>query len=351
MTVPVSHLSPDILVVRFSAIGDILLTTPLLRALRTRHPGARVAYLTKEEYAPLLSDNPNVNEVLGIREEDTVGEVAKLIKTVRYSHLLDLHGSLRTLGLRTLARGRWSGYSKRRLERQVLITAKRDIYRDRYADGGALLRGRREARCRHRRRTARVLPVRGIRSPRRRAAGAARRRRRTGDGGTGAGRRARDQVLAHRRLGPARPATGEHGRRVVVLGGPDDVELARAVVSGVRGRLAAGDERRVVSAAGMLGLQGTGAVIKRSAALVSDDTGVMHMATGLGTPVVALFGPTVRQFGFFPYEAERSTVLELPLECRPCSAHGGPRCPLGHHRCLRAIAPESVFEALCAVLA
>ncbi len=107
----------------------------------------------------------------------------------------------------------------------------------------------------------------------------------------------------------------------------------------------------MASAAGLLTLQESGAALKRAAALISGDTGVMHMATAVGIPVVALFGPTVRQFGFFPYRADRSSVIELPLDCRPCSAQGGPSCPLGHHRCLRAIAPETVFEALTAVLA
>ena len=87
----------------------------------------------------------------------------------------------------------------------------------------------------------------------------------------------------------------------------------------------------MASAAGEFSLQETGALLTRAAALVSGDTGVMHMATGVGTPVVALFGPTVEQFGFFPYNAHAS-VVERDLACRPCS---GQRqrcvCPLGHH--------------------
>jgi heptosyltransferase-2 len=71
----------------------------------------------------------------------------------------------------------------------------------------------------------------------------------------------------------------------------------------------------------------------------------MHMATGVGTPVVALFGPTVRQFGFFPYSGP-SVVLERPLACRPCSAMGSSRCPMGHHRCLLDIAPADVAAAV-----
>ena len=79
--------------------------------------------------------------------------------------------------------------------------------------------------------------------------------------------------------------------------------------------------------------------------VVSGDTGVMHMATGVGTPVVALFGPTVSQFGFLPYRA-RSLVLERTLDCRPCSATGTASCPLGHHRCLADITPADVVAAV-----
>jgi heptosyltransferase II len=71
----------------------------------------------------------------------------------------------------------------------------------------------------------------------------------------------------------------------------------------------------------------------------------MHMATGVATPVVALFGPTVSAFGFFPYQAP-ALVLERALACRPCSAAGTQVCPLGHHRCLREIAPEEVVGAV-----
>jgi len=76
-----NHLSPDILAVRFSAIGDILLTTPLLRAIRLRHPGARIAVLTKRQYVPLLSDNPYLNEVFGMAEDERIGQVAEQIRS------------------------------------------------------------------------------------------------------------------------------------------------------------------------------------------------------------------------------------------------------------------------------
>jgi len=103
-------------------------------------------------------------------------------------------------------------------------------------------------------------------------------------------------------------------------------------------------------AAGHFSLQETGALLARARVLVSGDTGVMHMATGVGTPVVALFGPTVEQFGFFPYSS-RAAVLQRRLDCRPCSAMGSAHCPMGHHRCLDDIAPEEVAAAVARLVA
>jgi heptosyltransferase-2 len=114
--------------------------------------------------------------------------------------------------------------------------------------------------------------------------------------------------------------------------------------------IAARGGSHVASAAGDLSLQETGGLLKRAAALITGDTGVMHMATGVGTPVVAMFGPTVRQFGFFPYNAHAS-VVERNLGCRPCSSHGGPECPLEHHLCMREILPDMVFTTLTRTLA
>jgi heptosyltransferase-2 len=71
----------------------------------------------------------------------------------------------------------------------------------------------------------------------------------------------------------------------------------------------------------------------------------MHLATAVGAPVVALFGPTVERFGFFPYHA-KATVLQRDLGCRPCSSHGGPACPLTHHRCMQDLLPDQVLDAL-----
>jgi len=340
----VPHPTPDdaprILLVRFSSIGDILLTTPLIRALRARHPGARIDALTKRGFAPLLADNPHLDAVLAPVEGESLPALAARLRPARYTHQLDLHGSLRSRQLRLLLPGRWRGYRKHKLARGLLVLT----HRNTYPDGTPAVPERYfEA--------AEGLDVQPDGGP--------------PEFGLGAAAFAEvDAFLAQLTTAPERElialapgaahmtkrwpleywkalarTLGAEGKRVVVVGGPDDVDAANEV---------ARVSPAAAAAAGKFGLQATGALLARASALVSGDTGVMHMATGVGTPVVALFGPTVEAFGFFPYRA-RSAVVQHDLPCRPCSRMGGPACPLGHHDCLRGISADEVTAALAAL--
>lgn len=320
-----------VVIVRFSSIGDVLLTTPLVRALRQRHPDAELTFVTKRAMAPLVSDNPRLTRVVALEPDEPLHGLAGRVQALAPTHGLDLHGSLRSTALRTLVRTRWAGYRKRRLARAMLIATKLDVY-------------------------GRSVPV-----PERYFA-AARRLDVHPDGGPpefhlGPGARERaDAWLADRGLTGApfaalAPGAAHATKRwpvrhwselasrlraggmaPVVVGGPGDRGIAQQL----------GD---VPSAAGEFALQETGALLARARVLVSGDTGVMHMATAVGTPVVALFGPTVARFGFFPYRAP-AEVLEHALPCRPCTATGSARCPLGHHRCLEEIAAADVVAAM-----
>jgi lipopolysaccharide heptosyltransferase II len=325
------------LAVRFSSIGDVLLTTPLLRAIRRRYPAARLTLLTKESFVPLVSHNPNLTRVIGLTRKRSIRDLAAELRAEQYTHLLDLHDNLRTRLLRLLVQGNWTSYPKHRLARSILIHTKHDTYRDRRPvaeryfsaaaalqvepDGGPpdLVLGP-EAEMRVASWLKERLP--GGSRPIALAPGAAHATKRWP---------AEHWMTLIERLTANRS-------RVVLVGGEDDVALAAELESQAPGR--------VLNAAGRFGLQETAALLKSASALVSGDTGVMHMASAVGTPLIALFGPTVGQFGFFPY-TDRARVLELPLDCRPCSSKGGPRCPLGHHRCLRDLTPEQVFGALC----
>lgn len=328
---------PNILLVRFGAMGDTLLMTPLIRALRARHPEARITVVTRQAYAPLFAHNPRLTEVIGHPPDGSLRELGGRLRAAQYTHQLDLHRSLRSRALRWRVGGRWTGYPKHRAARTLLIRTKRNLYSDprpvaeRYFDAARGLDVAPDAG------SLEVFLPRGTLEAAEhfqaeRSLGARRQLIALAPGASRATKRwpTHHWVALVRRL-------VEAGNDVVVVGGPAEREVGEELE-------AAGGEA-AVSAAGCFDPAGTAALLKRARALISGDTGAMHLATAVGTPVVALFGPTVEAFGFFPYHA-KATVLQRDLACRPCSAQGGPACPLRHHRCLQDLQPAEVLEAL-----
>jgi len=132
------------------------------------------------------------------------------------------------------------------------------------------------------------------------------------------------------------------GARVLVFAGPDETAVADKVISGAN---LTTNADRVINLAGTLSLPHLAAYLNNLDAYLTNDSGPMHLAWAQDTPLVALFGPTVKELGFFPRGAN-STVLEIPLDCRPCGLHGPKRCPKGHHDCMKALTPDMVWNVL-----
>jgi len=123
---------------------------------------------------------------------------------------------------------------------------------------------------------------------------------------------------------------------VVVVGGVEDVPLAQELCQRLR--------VPVLDSTGKLSLMHTAALLQQCRLLLSNDSGLMHMATALRVPVVAIFGPTVQEFGFYPFKA-CTQVISADLPCRPCSTKGSARCPRGHHQCMQQVTVAQVGTA------
>jgi heptosyltransferase-2 len=123
---------------------------------------------------------------------------------------------------------------------------------------------------------------------------------------------------------------------VVVLGSAEDSPLAQELCQ----RLSV----PVLNCTGKLSLMHTAALLQQCHLLLSNDSGLMHMATALRVPVVAIFGPTVQEFGFYPFKAS-AQVVSATLACRPCSTKGSRRCPRGHHQCMQRVTVAHVLAA------
>lgn len=131
------------------------------------------------------------------------------------------------------------------------------------------------------------------------------------------------------------------GYQTVLVGGKEDGQLCERIIHGAG--------TRTVTAAGKFDILGSAWLIKNCRLLISNDSAPLHLANAVQTPVLAIFGPTVKRFGFFPYRA-CDRVLEIDLDCRPCGKHGHRRCPRGHFKCMTLISPELVTKTALEML-
>ena len=126
--------------------------------------------------------------------------------------------------------------------------------------------------------------------------------------------------------------------RIVVIGSAADRALAEPIIAGTNGH--------AIDAAGKLSLLASAELIRRASAIVTNDSSPLHLASAMNTPTIAIFGPTVPEFGFGPLAAHSIVLGHASLACRPCDRHGPKKCPLGHWRCMREITPEDVARAV-----
>ena len=129
--------------------------------------------------------------------------------------------------------------------------------------------------------------------------------------------------------------------RLVVVGGMDDRALAQGIVSAVPA---------AIDATGQLSLLASAELVGRAAVIVTNDSAPLHLASAMGTPTVAIFGPTVPAFGFGPLAPKSIVVGHTGLTCRPCDRHGPQVCPLGHFRCMRELDAEMITQHVRSLL-
>jgi ADP-heptose:LPS heptosyltransferase len=329
------------IVLRFSSLGDVVLTLPFTSSLKAAFPAVETVYLTKAAYRPLLEGQPGIDRVVAVEQGGAGLEaLRRLCRGLgRFDVAFDLHRTLRSRScLRALDAGRRLSYRKAALVRRLWaagwmrarMEATQPHVVDRYLEplrrlgvapahtvpalsvppaATAAVRG--------------LLVAAGVRDPERIAV-------------VVPGAR-----WPNKRWSPASFAAAAAGLRdtegleTVVAGDASDREAAEAVSA-----LTGGPP----SLAGRTGLMELAALLKAARVVIANDSGPAHLAAAVGSRVVALFGPTHEAFGFAP-RGERVRVISHALPCRPCTVHGGVRCPLRSRACLDGIAPAEVIAA------
>lgn len=330
-----------ILIIRLSSIGDIILTTPLLRSVRKTYPNATITYITKKQYAGLLADSPYINELIAFDKSEGFRGLRKIRHKLRDQHFdayLDIHKNWRSRFLRLgLGAKMITTYPKYIIRRALLIRFKINLYKHvrpvylRYFEA------------------ARKLGVHydGLGSEIHFPAAAT--EKVTGMLTThGFGFKTplvvicpgatyfNKKWLAEGFIATAKQLMSERSAFIIIHGGRDDKELCDSIAAGIG--------KGSCSLAGSLSLPESAALLKLSTLVIANDSGLLHLAQSQKVPVVGIYGPTTRELGFFPIE-QNSTVVETTLPCRPCTPKGLNYCPKVHFRCMKDITPEMVIAA------
>lgn len=332
----------NILIIQTAFLGDAVLTTPLLTTLKEHHPAAGISVLCTPETAEIFKSHPAVSDVIIFdkrnRERSLRArwDLIRRLKARRFALAVIPHRSLTSALIARLAgiprrvgfsssQGKWLmtdtvpfRWGVHDVERNLALLGKLGIHTSAAplhleADPVALaaIDGR--------------LKAAGLKANQKLV-------------GINAG-----SVWATKRWLPegfaavADRIAGELGAKVLFIGGAKDQELIGKILGLMK--------TPALNWAGQTTLSELIAAISRCAVFLTNDSGPMHIAVACRVPTVAIFGPTTKELGFFPY-GEGHIVIEKDLSCRPCGLHGANACPLGHFECMKTISPEEVFDAV-----
>ena len=320
----------SILIVRYSALGDVVLATTILEPLRARFPDARIEWVTDTPYAPLLEGLPELAAVHRLTREGPNSALATAARLRgRFDFAIDLQNKLRSAVVARSAAPLRASFRRRTALPAVLSLFGSDpplrrahqtrLYAEALAPLGTFEPGRIKISLSPQARALAEDALQGVPAP---AVAIA------------PGARWATKRWPAERFAAVADALAAEGCSIVLCGGPGDRDAFAAFRAATRAKVAAD--------LSFLPVDALAAAIARVQLLVACDSGPVHLATAVGTPTLALFGPTsTERWGPPP----PGRALALGLACAPCSNHGGDYCPEGHHRCLSDLAPEAVLAA------
>ncbi len=321
-----------ILLIRFSSIGDIVLTTPLLRAIKETHPDMVVHFVTKKAYSSVLENHIYIDKLILL--DESLMELAQKLRSENYDLIIDLHQNLRTFLLKTILLKPFKSFKKLNIQKFLLVNFK--INRlpqghivDRYFKTIETLRvfddrkgleyfnGFNDIVA-----SDNLLKRQNIAEPYVALV----------VGGTWETKQIPINKIAEIIENVMFP--------VVLLGGPGDLDVAEKIINQF--------PQKVISAVGKAKLNESAELIRRSLYVITGDTGLMHIAAAYQKKVFSVWGNTVPEFGMYPYIPQNESLSELlevkDLKCRPCSKLGYRSCPEKHFDCMQKQNFTAIFS-------
>ncbi|MCX6247196.1 MAG: glycosyltransferase family 9 protein [Bacteroidetes bacterium] len=322
-----------ILIIRFSSIGDIILTTPVIRCLKTGLPDAEIHYLTKKQNQSILQENPWLTRIW--LYEKNFKELLPQLKAEKFDFIVDLHKNLRSRYLLLNLRKPCGTFQKLNLKKWLIVNFRVDRLPrihivDRYFSAVKPL-----GIVNDRKGLDYFIPsgeevdLSILPDP-----------FRAGFVAFVIGGKHRTKIFPEEKV--AQVCT-RLSQPVVLLGGKEDVESGNRIVQ------LAGSA--VYNACGRFSINQSASLIRQAAKVITNDTGLMHIAAAFGKDILSVWGNTIPEFGMFPYvegkENAVSRIFEVKgLSCRPCSKIGFEKCPKGHFRCMLDQDTAAMISAL-----
>lgn len=315
-----------ILIIRLSSIGDIILTTPIIRCLK-QQINADIDFLTKKNFENLLKSNPNITQIFGLSENKK--ELLDLLKSKKYDFIIDLQNNLRSFKIRFAIGVKSYVYSKNNFKRYLLIQFGYDLLNNHVVD-----------------RYFKTIKKLQIKNDKKGIDYFVRNNTSiefdTNQdylvwciGGTHETKKLSfiqiSDVLSHLNL------------TVILIGSSEDMELSQKIIQNT-------DSKTVYNFCGKTSIEQSAYLLKKSQLVLTNDTGMMHIASAFNSPIISFWGCTKPSLGFYPYlpKKESRNIITSATK-KPCSKHGK-YCRYNNHGCIKEINYEKIYNTIKEVL-
>ncbi len=341
------------LILRLSSIGDIILSSPLLRVFRKAvGNNARLDFVVRKEYAELVQFSHHLSI---IHEYDVDSGYAGLqalgrqLRSEQYDLVIDIHDSIRTKYLRSVCRAKKVVVlDKRKFERWLMVNLKRNAYADSLTVAERYIETVEEFDIKNDDKGLEIfIPDSTLFEISGKMAKLKLNQFEKVIGICPGSKHFTKRWQKEKFAEVAVRAAQEYHAKVLLFGGKEERSDCDFVADVVSKRIS---PQSVSNFAGEFSLLETAAAMEFCDVVVTNDSGLMHLAAAKQRKIVAVFGSTVKEFGFAPYGTEAIVIENTLLECRPCTHIGRKVCPKGHFKCMTDIAPDTVYQALVGFL-
>jgi lipopolysaccharide heptosyltransferase II len=309
-----------ILIIRLSSLGDVLLTTPLIRTIKKKNPTIKIDFVVRDKFFEAVQNNPNLNEIYKyVNSKSEKESLFNSLSSKKYDLVIDLQNNLRSKEILRQVHSKILHYSKSNFKKFLLVHFKINLLEDapqipvRYAEAAGIDNLDNEGLDFYTENLSSTFLKKDIKYI-----------------GLCPGAKHFTKRWPKEYFIDLGKKLESAGYTIVLFGGAEEIQICNEIASALSNSINLSNTN----------LLQVGADMKMCKAIYTNDSGLMHLASAVGVPVIAFFGSTVKEFGFYPYKTKSIILENTNISCRPCTHIGRKSCPKIHFKCMKEIKPE-----------